>query len=166
MRADPDRISENSSLAHFAVAQAKPAYRDHCANCHGAELQGDPTLGAAKLTSAPKLYGSGKVSEIERVITYGIRSGNPKAWNLAEMPAFGRAPADDKHYKVPALSPSEISDLADYVLALGGKPADHEATLRPRPVRRQGPVLRLPRRRWQGRQLDRRARSDRRCLAL
>lgn len=132
MRADPDRIPAVPPLSQLAVSLAKPAYRAHCARCHGADLQGNPELGTAKLTGSPRLYGSGKVSDFERTIAYGIRSGAPKAWNLADMPAFGRAPDPATVHKVPPLSPSEIDDLTDYVLSLGGKPADPDATLRGR----------------------------------
>lgn len=132
LRADPDGIPGNSPLVRFAVSLAEPAYGAHCAGCHGASLQGNPELGAAKLTGPDRLYGTGKVSEIERVIRYGIRSGHPKAWNLAEMPAFGRAAGDDTRYKVAPLTPSEIDDLVAYLLTLGGRTADADAAQRGR----------------------------------
>ena len=70
---------------------AASAYAQHCASCHGAHLEGDRTRAVPNLADNDWLYGTGRVSEIEHVILYGIRSGNSKGWDLAQMPAFATA---------------------------------------------------------------------------
>src|SRR6266852_2932660 len=46
MRADPDAIVQDAALAAFATAQAQPVYDQHCASCHGNQMQGDRSRGA------------------------------------------------------------------------------------------------------------------------
>src|SRR6202035_4409341 len=45
----------------------------------------------------------------------GIRAGDPKGWNLADMPAFAQA-EPYKRYKIPALEPGEIRDVIEFLL--------------------------------------------------
>src|ERR1700693_730345 len=90
LRADPDALAPRASLVELAVRNGASIFRLHCAQCHGSQGRGSTSLGVPDLTDSDWLYGEGSVADIERVISYGIRSNNPKAWNLARMPAFGR----------------------------------------------------------------------------
>ena len=127
LRADPDAL--NPSLTAFAVARAKPLYAARCAACHGADLKGDHRLGAPDLTDADWLYGEGRAFEIEQTLTFGIRSGDPRGRNLASMPAFAQAEPYAR-YRIPPLAPQDVRDVADYLLTLGGRPADLAAAAR------------------------------------
>ena len=129
LRADPAAIDGNPTLVRFAASIAAPAYTRHCASCHGADLRGDSIGGAPNLRDQDWLYGSGTTSEIERVIYYGIRSNNPKAWNLATMPGFA-LPIPSAKYKVEPLKPGEIDDLVQFLQLQGGRAADHAAAMR------------------------------------
>jgi cytochrome c oxidase cbb3-type subunit 3 len=129
MRADPDAIAQDPELTRFAIAYAQPAYDRHCASCHGDHLQGNSRNGVPDLTRPAWLYGEGRVGQIERTILHGIRAGDPKGWNLADMPAFGQA-EPYKRYKIPALEPGEIRDVIEFLLVAGGKPGDRAAAAR------------------------------------
>jgi cytochrome c oxidase cbb3-type subunit III len=134
LRADPDLTIRDPALVRFAVSLARPAYVAHCASCHGAELAGNPSLGAANLADNDWLYRSGQVAEIERTIYFGIRSGNKKSRHLADMPAFGRAPSPTAKYQATALTPGEIRDVIAYLFTLEDRPADPAAAQRGRNV--------------------------------
>ena len=128
LSAESESIPGTARLAHFADGLARPAWGEHCATCHGADLKGDPKRGVPNLTDGDWLYGSGKIAQIEYTITYGIRSGNPKARNLAFMPSFAH-PNDDKE-KLSPLSPAEIKDVIAYMFSLEGRKADPAAVER------------------------------------
>ena|GEM_PF-440800 len=126
MRADPDAVVQSPELLRFAIAYAQPAYDRHCASCHGDHLQGDRRNGVPDLTRPAWLYGEGRVAQIEHTILHGIRAGDPKGWNLADMPAFAQA-EPYKRYKIPALEPREIRDVVEFMLVTGGKAGDRAA---------------------------------------
>jgi cytochrome c oxidase cbb3-type subunit 3 len=75
------------------------------------------------------LYGTGRVTEIERVILYGIRSGNSKGWDLAHMPAFA-SPHPYNLYALPPLKPAAIADVTTYILAFQHPQSDAAAVER------------------------------------
>jgi cytochrome c oxidase cbb3-type subunit 3 len=129
LRADPDMILQNGALAAFAEAMAKPVYDRDCAGCHGAALAGDRARGVPDLADSDWLYGSGTIAEIERTILYGIRSGNPKGWNLAAMPAYA-TPEPYAKEKIGPLMPPEIRDLVEFLRRLEKQPANAEAAAR------------------------------------
>jgi cytochrome c oxidase cbb3-type subunit 3 len=129
LRTEGDKTEQDPGLIRFASAEAKATISKHCASCHGADLKGDPSKGIPNLADADWLYGSGRVSELEQTILYGIRSGNPRAWNLAEMPAFGEK-VPSLRYKTPPLTPGQIKDLVQYIRLIGDKPADPAAAAR------------------------------------
>jgi cytochrome c oxidase cbb3-type subunit 3 len=128
LNADADRTPADRRLSALAQRLAMPIFHAQCAGCHGDDLHGDRRKGVPDLTAGNWLYGFGEVSEIERTIAYGIRSGRPRNWNLASMPAFGTATPYDK-YRIEPLKPDEIRDLAEYVVSLAG-PADQAAATR------------------------------------
>ncbi len=120
-----DSIPGDAELMSFAVSRGSSAYSEHCASCHGARLRGDAALGVPNLTDHDWLYGTGRVGEIERIIFYGIRSGNSKGWDLAHMPAFATAHPYDLYTMAP-LTPTDIHDVATYLLAFR-KPQEDSA---------------------------------------
>jgi cytochrome c oxidase cbb3-type subunit 3 len=129
LAADPDALDRMPALAEYAREIARPAYARYCAGCHGRTREGRPDLGAPALADGHWLYGSGLTWELERTIAYGIRSGDSRAWNLAEMPAFARA-RPSSTYQVPPLRPEDITDVVAYVRSLSGPVEDASATQR------------------------------------
>jgi cytochrome c oxidase cbb3-type subunit 3 len=129
LRSTADDVASDPTLLRFALPRGEHGYAAHCSRCHGANLVGDPARGIPNLTDTDWLYGSGRVSEIERVILYGIRSGNPKGWDLAGMPAFAT-----EHpyaaYAMQPLAPRDVSDVAAYVSAFQHAPHDPAAVQR------------------------------------
>ena len=108
----PDDAAADPTLLRYAVAQARPLYRTHCAACHGATMQGNPATGAPDLTDHSWLYGDGSTYEIERTLLYGIRSGHSQARNITDMPGFGLRGR---------LTPGQIHSLVQYLLKLSGR---------------------------------------------
>jgi cytochrome c oxidase cbb3-type subunit III len=129
VRADPGAIVQDPELRPFALALAKPAYKANCAGCHGESMKGDPAKGVPNLTDQDWLYGEGRVAQIEHTILYGIRSGNSKGWNLADMPGFAR-PVPYSRYAIPPLEPGEIRDVIEFMVTSAGKPGDMDAAAR------------------------------------
>ncbi len=129
MRADPDAIMGDAELTRFAVASAQPVYDQRCASCHGDHLQGNSRDGVPDLAHPTWLYGEGRVAQIEHTILHGIRSGDPKGWNLADMPAFGEA-NPYKRYRIEPLEPGDIRDVIEFILVTGHKPGDKVAAAR------------------------------------
>jgi cytochrome c oxidase cbb3-type subunit 3 len=133
LREDADRVPRDPFLSAHAIRLASPVYTAQCASCHGADFRGDRQLGVPDLATGQFLYGSGEVSELERTIAYGIRSGRPRSWNLAYMPAFA-APNPYSRYQIDPLTPREIDDVIDYLYSRGGRPANAEAAARGRDI--------------------------------
>jgi len=129
IRADPDTVAEDIRLRDFAIGVGQPAYQRHCASCHGAQLQGDRSRGAPNLADRDWLYGDGRVGQIERTILHGIRSGDPKARNVAEMPGFAK-PIPSLRYTLTPLTTADIRDVVEYLLVSAGKPGDKAAASR------------------------------------
>jgi cytochrome c oxidase cbb3-type subunit 3 len=117
----PDALPPDLALHAYAHAIAQPAYDKNCAGCHGVSGQGDPQRGVPDLRRGAWLYGFGRVSDIERTILYGIRSGNGRTHNVTDMPAMGLA------HK---LGNDEIGDVASYVLSLSQPGGDAAAIAR------------------------------------
>jgi cytochrome c oxidase cbb3-type subunit 3 len=118
VRAMPSAVSRDQSLLDFGAREGAPLFAAHCASCHGADLTGNPTLGAPNLADRVWLYGDGSVYDIERTVLYGIRSGHGKAHNVTDMPAFGQRGV---------LNDGEIRAVVQYVLKLSGRPYQAEA---------------------------------------
>lgn len=114
----PDEAATDPVLVRFATAQARPLYARHCAACHGSDMRGNPKIGAPDLTDSVWLYGDGSVYGIERTILYGIRSGESKAHNVTDMPAFGQRGM---------LSEDQVRDLVQYLLKLNHRAYEGEA---------------------------------------
>jgi len=130
LRHDPDTFPRETMLMRFALWRGKAAFRLHCASCHGADGGGDASRGVPNLTDEDWLYGTGAVSDIERVVAYGIRSDHPKAWNLSRMPAFAHPRPSLTNPQIPPLSPGGIRDVIEYLYSLQHRPADPDAAVR------------------------------------
>lgn len=126
LRTFADQDPDDPALVKFAAARAQPVYRAKCAGCHGADMKGDSKAGAPNLVDAEWLYGSGRVSQIEQTLLYGVRSGDIRARNLADMPAFSRA-RPYRRYPVPTLTSGEIEAVIDYVQSLRSPPLGGQA---------------------------------------
>jgi cytochrome c oxidase cbb3-type subunit 3 len=118
LAASPDAVAADPSLVRFATQQARPLFAEHCAGCHGADLRGNPQIGAPNLTDDVWLYGGGSIYEIERTLLYGIRSGVSNTHDEAEMPAFGLRGV---------LTDAQIRSVVQYLLQLNGRPYQVEA---------------------------------------
>lgn len=124
-----DSIPADAEMMRYAMSRGASAYAEHCASCHGAQLQGDASRAVPSLADHDWLYGTGRVSEIEHVILYGIRSGNSRGWDLAHMPAFATEHPYNL-YAVTSLSPGEIDDVTTYVLSFQHRQTDTAAVQR------------------------------------
>lgn len=129
LTADPDALLLDPNLAPYALSRGRAAYAKHCAECHGSRGTGDAHRGAPALASGHWLYGGGRVSELEHTILYGIRSGHPKALNLASMPAFA-TPKPYAAYEIPSLTPAQIDEVTGYLLSLRGEDIDRASARR------------------------------------
>ncbi|HTD73511.1 MAG TPA: c-type cytochrome [Steroidobacteraceae bacterium] len=127
LRADPDALPGDATLLRFAIGRGEPLFTAHCAACHGATGAGDPAKETPNLTDGDWLYGTGRVTDIERVIDYGIRSGNSRAWNLAIMPAYARPTPSPADKNIQPLSPGDIAGLIEFLMRRQGRPADQDA---------------------------------------
>jgi cytochrome c oxidase cbb3-type subunit III len=130
LRADPDALPTDAMLLRFAVGRGRALFEARCALCHGAAGSGDPAAGVPNLTDDDWLYGTGRPAEIEKVIDYGIRSHNPKAWNLAIMPAYARPQPNPADKNIQPLTPDEIDDVIEFLVRQQGRQADAAAVSR------------------------------------
>jgi cytochrome c oxidase cbb3-type subunit 3 len=116
-----DSLPADPQLHAYALALARPAYAQHCASCHGVAFAGDSRRGVPDLRKGVWLYDFGRVSDVERTILYGIRSGHGRARNVTDMPAMGLSHR---------LTADEISDVTSYVLSLSQPARDRAAIAR------------------------------------
>lgn len=114
----PQEVMRHPELVRFAIQQARPLYQQRCAACHGRTLHGNPAIGAADLVDGGWLWGNGTVFQIERIILYGIRSGDPQALNETDMPAYG---------VMGRLNDGQVRELVQYLLKLNNRPYEVEA---------------------------------------
>ena len=105
-----------------AIKAGAPLYRQHCAACHGADAKGITAAHTPDLTDDRWLFGGEDIdtflirpSDIAVTIRHGIRSGDPRARNLALMPALGTGHS---------LDPDEVAAVTEYVLKLSGQAYD------------------------------------------
>ena len=119
MRADPDVLLDDDRARPVALADGARVYAAHCASCHGADGKGSRERAVPDLTDADFLYGSGKVGEIEQIVLHGIRSGDPRGWDLASMPNFAQANPYSRE-KLPPLTPAKLRDVVAFLRAANG----------------------------------------------
>jgi cytochrome c oxidase cbb3-type subunit III len=116
--ANPDEIPLNPTLVSYANDFGRAAFKANCTPCHGVDMKGSQAKGVPDLTDNIWLYDFGRVSDIERTVLYGIRSGLGKSHNVTDMPAIGRQKA---------LTPAEIKDVIAYTLSLSKRAEDAAA---------------------------------------
>jgi cytochrome c oxidase cbb3-type subunit 3 len=112
---DPDLVPKVPRLVSYSEGVGKAAYEANCVSCHGADMKGSHAKGVPNLSDNIWLYDYGRVTDIERTILYGIRSGNSKAHNVTDMPPLGRSRA---------ITPDEIRDVIAFVKSLRTKQGD------------------------------------------
>ena len=118
------QIETDPELQAYAQAVGQSVFGDNCATCHGAGGVG--AKGYANLRDDVWLWG-GSLDEIHRTIEVGIRSDHPQT-RMSQMPAFGRDQM---------LTPAQVSDLTEYVVALSGRQANVAAVRRAAPIYQQ-----------------------------
>jgi cytochrome c oxidase cbb3-type subunit 3 len=130
LRTDPEAIPANPGLMQFALPRGAAQFQANCAICHGESGRGDRSRGNPDLTDNDWLFGTGSVGDIERVVAYGIRSYNPKGWNLVRMPGFARLRPSATDPNVLPLSPGNIRDVVEYLIVLQKGAVDPAAASR------------------------------------
>ena len=121
LRGDPDTILADPAPREIALADGRAVYLAHCAACHGPEGRGDRAKAMPDLTDGDFLYGQGTVGEIEQIVLHGIRAGDTRGWDLAEMPAYAR-PVPYAREPLPPLTPGQVRDLVAFLRTAGGHP--------------------------------------------
>jgi cytochrome c oxidase cbb3-type subunit 3 len=111
IRAKPD-------LLQFATAGGKAVFADNCAPCQGRGAQG--SVGYPNLNDDDWIWG-GSLEAIQQTIQHGIRWADDKNTRDSAMPRFGLDGI---------LQPNQITDTAEYVLALSGGKGDAAAAER------------------------------------
>jgi len=106
-----DDISKDPQLLEFSLAGGQAVFNENCAQCHGVGGQGQK--GYPVLADDNWLWG-GTLAQIEQTVRHGIRSEDADT-RQSQMPRFG---ADS------ILTPDQIKDVAEYVVALSGGDAD------------------------------------------
>ena len=117
-----EQIRTDAALREFALAGGRSAFNVNCSQCHGSGAQG--FVGYPNLNDDEWLWG-GTVDAIHHTISHGIRNEASEDARQSDMPAFGR---DGILTKV------QISDVADYVLALSGQSASASGAARGKEV--------------------------------
>ena len=125
LTADLASIERDRDMQQYALALGESLFGDNCATCHGAG--GSGVKGYPSLADDVWLW-NGTLDGIEYTIRHGIRSPLDEDTRVSQMPRFGAEGYLD--YK-------QIDDLTEYVLHLGGLPADEDAVARATPVYRQ-----------------------------
>ncbi len=110
-----EKVREDPQLLAVATTAGRIAFANNCQPCHGAGGAG--RIGYPALAGDAWIWG-GKLQDIQKTVTYGIRSGHPDA-RISQMPRFG---ADG------ILKPEEIQAVVDHVMRLYGKPVPGTAT--------------------------------------
>ena len=107
IRADPD-------LLNFSLNGGRTIFADNCATCHGSGGSGRPAFPV--LADDDWLWG-GRLTDIHQTISFGVRNANDNS-RQSLMPRFG---VDGM------LTPAQINEVAEYVLALNGRASDKAA---------------------------------------
>lgn len=136
LNASPNDIRADDALSNFVERTAQQAVNEHCARCHGENLEGGE--GVPNLVDYSWLWGItglesnevGPVMELQQTILYGIRDRDCPP----ERTSYG-ACDDTRYSEMPAylesgMSEQDVRDLVEYVVQLSGREADAEAAAR------------------------------------
>jgi cytochrome c oxidase cbb3-type subunit 3 len=114
-----EEIERDPSLQAYALEVGQSVFGDNCATCHGAGGAG--TKGYPNLRDDVWLWG-GDLEQIRHTIDVGVRSGHAQTRGVdLSMPAFGRDQM---------LTPTQVADMTEYVVALSRRKADPAAVAR------------------------------------
>lgn len=134
--ASPGTIAADAELSSHMNTLAEAAASQHCAGCHGADLQGKE--GVPSLVDYEWLWGvtgmemtaAEPVMQIMQTILYGVRDtdcddatkryGACPDTRFSEMPGYGTL----------GFTGQQVDDLVDYVFDLAGEAADAAAIAR------------------------------------
>lgn len=116
-----EEVRKDAKLLAFARAGGRAAFNNNCAACH--QTGGAGARGFPNLADDEWLWG-GTLADIERTIRYGIRSEHEKS-PAPKMPRFG---ADG------LLTPAQIDDVVEHVLALSRQRHDAAKAARGAPL--------------------------------
>jgi cytochrome c oxidase cbb3-type subunit 3 len=116
-----EQIETQPDLLGFSISGGRAVFAENCAPCHGAGGAG--AKGFPNLADDDWLWG-GSREAVQQTIAHGIRNANPQS-RQSQMPRFG---ADG------ILKPSEIADVAEYVLSLSATSKDAAAATRGAPL--------------------------------
>jgi cytochrome c oxidase cbb3-type subunit 3 len=108
-------IAADPELHPFALNAGAAVFRTNCAQCHGTGAAGVQASGYPNLLDDDWLWG-GDIEAIAFTVRHGIRNTTDPDARFSEMPAF----AD-------VLSPDEIAQVTEHVLALSNQ--EHDAAL-------------------------------------
>lgn len=111
-------IARNDQLMEVALASGKAVFGDNCAPCHGAGAQG--SAGFPNLNDDDWLWG-GTLDDIQTTVTHGIRWEADEETRQNQMPRF---------LKDGILNGTQVNDVVEYVLSLGGHADDAKAAER------------------------------------
>ena len=125
----PEVAARDPGVFRAAINPGAAVYRTRCASCHGPRAKGD-AHGVPDLTDQDWLYGSGEAAEIEWIVLHGIRAHDAKTWNLADMPAYAKQVPYPREPAIGQLSPRDVKDTVEFLLALQHKPANMDSALR------------------------------------
>jgi cytochrome c oxidase cbb3-type subunit 3 len=138
LNASPYAIAADEELANIVQMTAEMAVSEHCASCHGVNLNGGS--GVPDLTDFDWLWGItgfetndvAPVMAIQQTLLYGIRNrdcpedqqsyGACSDTRYSEMPGYG----------INGFSEGQIADLTEYIVSISGGEADAEAAARAR----------------------------------
>jgi cytochrome c oxidase cbb3-type subunit 3 len=134
--ASPGGIAADTELSTHMNTLAEAAASQHCAACHGADLQGKE--GVPNLVDYEWLWGvTGMemtavepVMQIMQTILYGVRDTNcdeaTKRYGACPDTRFSEMPG----YGTIGFTEQQVDDLVEYVLSLAGEQADTAALAR------------------------------------
>lgn len=112
-----EEIRKDKELLDFSLVGGRATFADNCAPCHSVAGTGRKAFPA--LTDDVWIWG-GTLKDIEKTIAFGVRSEHRDA-RQSIMPSFG---VDG------VLKPTQIDDVAEYVLSLNRRSTDAAAAKR------------------------------------
>ena len=107
-----EQIAADPELANYTANAGAAIFRTWCAQCHGSGAGGNP--GYPSLLDNDWLWG-GAIQDIYTTVQHGIRDPKDPETRYSEMPRFGTDGL---------LDATQIQQVVNHVLRLGGKPHD------------------------------------------